>query len=86
MASSDYALSTSQQRRTRTNALTNTTRLTAHSTAIVCQDIDIKGEITIGANCVIHPKATIYALNGPIVIGEGCVVEEMAVIFNRSVC
>jgi dynactin 6 len=59
------------------------TRLTAHSTARICQDIDIRGDITIGAGTVIHPKATIYALSGSIVIGEGCVIEENVVIVNQ---
>jgi len=37
------------------------------------------------AGTVIHPRATILALQGPIVIGKNCIVEELAVILNRFV-
>lgn len=49
----------------------------------MCQDVDLKGDITIGPSSVIHPKATIFALGGPIVIGSGCIIEEAAIIVNR---
>lgn len=58
-------------------------KFTIHSKAVVCQDVDLKGDITIGPGSVIHPKATIFALGGPIVIGSGCIVEEAAIIVNR---
>ncbi|KAF8134621.1 trimeric LpxA-like protein [Boletus edulis] len=58
-------------------------KFTIHSKAVVCQDVDLKGDITIGPGSVIHPKATIFALGGPIVIGSGCIIEEAAVIVNR---
>lgn len=56
-----------------------------HSKAVVCQDVDMKGDITIGAGTIVHPKATIFAAGGPIVIGSGCIVEEGAIILNRYV-
>ncbi|GJJ14867.1 hypothetical protein Clacol_009136 [Clathrus columnatus] len=57
-------------------------KFTIHSKAVVCQDVDLKGDITIGAGTVVHPKATILAI-GPIVIGQNCIVEESAIIVNR---
>lgn len=51
--------------------------------AIVCEDSVLKGDITIGNNCVVHPKATILAEAGPIVIGENCIIEEYATIAHR---
>ncbi|OAV95802.1 hypothetical protein PTTG_08293 [Puccinia triticina 1-1 BBBD Race 1] len=53
-----------------------------HPTAIVAQDVDLVGEVTIGAHCIIHPSCTIVAL-GPIIFGPGCIVEEQSVICNR---
>ena len=40
--------------------------------------------MTIGSGTVIHPRATILALQGPITIGTNNIVEEMAVIVNRT--
>ncbi|KAF9014101.1 trimeric LpxA-like protein [Cyathus striatus] len=51
-------------------------KFTIHSKAIVCQDVELKGDITIGAGTIVHPKATIFAIAGPIVIGTGCIIEE----------
>ncbi|KAJ8472830.1 hypothetical protein ONZ45_g5234 [Pleurotus djamor] len=58
-------------------------KFTIHSKAVVCQDVDLKGDITIGAGTIVHPKATIFAIGGPIVIGNGCIIEESAIIVNR---
>lgn len=65
----------------------------------MCQDVELKGDITIGAGVyhlrrtsilsdtilgtIVHPKATIFAIAGPIVIGAGCIIEEGAIIVNR---
>ena len=38
--------------------------------AVVCNECELKGDITIGARTVIHPKARIIAESGPIIIGE----------------
>jgi len=54
-----------------------------HSKAVVCQDVDLKGDITIGSGTVIHPKATIFAITSPIVIGANCIIEEAVIIINR---
>lgn len=59
-------------------------RITVGSKAIVCQDADLRGEISIGAGCVLHPRCTIFAYAGPIILGECCIVEETAIIVNRS--
>lgn len=58
-------------------------KFTIHSRAVVCQDVELKGDITIGPGTVVHPKATIFAIAGPIVIGSGCIIEEAAIIVNR---
>jgi dynactin-6 len=58
-------------------------KFTIHSKAVVCQDVELKGDITIGPGTVVHPKATIFAIAGPIVIGSGCIIEEAAIIVNR---
>lgn len=60
-------------------------KFTIHSKAIVCQDVELKGDITIGSGTIVHPKATIFAVAGPIVIGSGCIIEESAIIVNRRV-
>ena len=38
--------------------------------AVVCNESELKGDITIGARTVIHPKAKIIAESGPIIIGS----------------
>jgi len=58
-------------------------KFTLHSKAIVCQDVELKGDITIGSGTIVHPKATIFAIAGPIIIGMGCIIEEGAIIVNR---
>ncbi|KAF9532222.1 trimeric LpxA-like protein [Crepidotus variabilis] len=58
-------------------------KFTIHSKAVVCQDVELKGDITIGAGSIVHPKATIFAIAGPIVIGMSCIIEEGAIIVNR---
>ncbi|EJC98242.1 trimeric LpxA-like protein [Fomitiporia mediterranea MF3/22] len=58
-------------------------KYTIHSKAIVCQDVELKGEITIGANTIVHPKASIFAIAGPIYIGSSNIIEENTVIVNR---
>lgn len=58
-------------------------RITAHPTALICQDTELRGDITIGEGTIIHPKAVIIAAGGPIVFGKNCVVEETSAIINR---
>nr|CAG4644441.1 EOG090X0I48 [Lepidurus arcticus] len=52
--------------------------------AIVCQDCELVGDITIGARTVVHPKAKIMAISGPIIIGENNIIEERTVIVNQN--
>ena len=59
------------------------TRLSAHPSALICLDTDIRGEVTVGAGSVVHPRAAILAVGGPIVIGRNFVLEETAVLVNR---
>jgi len=58
-------------------------KFTIHSKAVVCQDVELKGDITISSGTIVHPKATIFAIAGPIVIGANCIIEEAAIIVNR---
>uniref|UniRef100_A0A1L8DVN9 Dynactin subunit 6 n=1 Tax=Nyssomyia neivai TaxID=330878 RepID=A0A1L8DVN9_9DIPT len=51
--------------------------------AIVCEDTNLRGDITISGGCVIHPSATIIAESGPIIIGENCIIEEYVTIIHR---
>jgi carbonic anhydrase/acetyltransferase-like protein (isoleucine patch superfamily) len=60
-------------------------KLTAHPTALISQDTVLQGDITIGPGCVIHPRASILAINGPIEIGDNCIIEELAMLVNRLV-
>lgn len=58
--------------------------LTVGTRVIIAQDADLRGEISVGSGTVIHPKATLLALQGPISIGSNCIIEETAVIVNRK--
>ncbi|KAJ9595065.1 hypothetical protein L9F63_013630 [Diploptera punctata] len=51
--------------------------------AMVCNECELRGDITIGSMTVIHPKASIVAEAGPIIIGESNIVEEQARIINK---
>ncbi|KAH8551039.1 trimeric LpxA-like protein [Umbelopsis sp. PMI_123] len=51
---------------------------------IVCQEADLRGEITIGAGTVLHPRCRVVAEGGPIIFGANNIVEENAVIFNKN--
>jgi len=51
--------------------------------AVVCNECELKGDITIGPRTVVHPKARIIAEAGPIIIGEGNLIEEQSEIINR---
>jgi len=51
--------------------------------AVVCGECELRGDITIGAKTVIHPRARILAEAGPIIIGESNLIEELSCICNR---
>ena len=40
------------------------------SGAVVCNECELKGDVTIGSRTVVHPKAKILAESGPIIIGS----------------
>ncbi|WAR25210.1 DCTN6-like protein [Mya arenaria] len=52
--------------------------------AVVCDESEIIGDVTIGTRTVIHPKAKIIAEDGPIIIGENNIIEELACIINKA--
>ncbi len=56
--------------------------LTISPGAIVCNESELVGEISIGTRTVVHPKAKIIAEAGPIIIGENNLIEERARIVN----
>lgn len=51
--------------------------------AVVCSECEIAGEVVIGANTIVHPKARIIAEAGPIHIGAFNLIEEQVEIINR---
>jgi dynactin 6 len=45
---------------------------------VVCSGATLRGDILLGAGCVIHPQATLVSDPGCLLeIGRGCVVEEL---------
>ncbi|XP_063437286.1 dynactin subunit 6-like isoform X1 [Mytilus trossulus] len=52
--------------------------------ALVCDECELVGDITIGARTVVHPKARIIAEDGPIYIGENNIIEELVQIVNKN--
>ncbi|ORZ26156.1 trimeric LpxA-like protein [Absidia repens] len=59
-------------------------RITAGSKAVVCQETELRGEVSIGAGTVLHPQCRIIAENGPIYIGKNNIIEENSIVFNRN--
>ncbi|KAI8988498.1 trimeric LpxA-like protein, partial [Mycotypha africana] len=57
-------------------------RITAGLKSVVCQETELRGEISIGT--VLHPQCRIIAENGPIYIGKNNIIEEKVTIFNRK--
>ncbi|PVD36308.1 hypothetical protein C0Q70_03287 [Pomacea canaliculata] len=51
--------------------------------AVVCDECELIGDITIGARTVIHPKVRIIAEAGPVIIGEYNIIEELVHITNQ---
>ena len=68
----------------------STNKMSAHSNpslkitpgAVVCNEAEIHGDVSVGVRTVIHPKAKINAEKGPIIIGDGNLIEEQCVITN----
>lgn len=55
------------------------------STLICREKTVILGDVTLGADCIIHPTTHIIARNGPIIIGCNNLIEERVnIINNRS--
>ncbi len=45
--------------------------------------VEIVGDVTIGAHCVVTQGCSILAIDGPIVIGDSNLIEERVRIVNR---
>ncbi|KAI8388059.1 trimeric LpxA-like protein [Radiomyces spectabilis] len=56
-------------------------RITAGPKSVVCQETDLRGEISIGS--ILHPQCRVIAENGPIYIGRNNIIEENVIIFNN---
>ena len=50
-------------------------------TSVVSPNATIKGRVTIGAGCIIHPNASIIG-HSPVELGANNIVEEQATIIN----
>ncbi|RKP06662.1 trimeric LpxA-like protein [Thamnocephalis sphaerospora] len=61
-----------------------TRKLVVGPGALVCQESQLTGNVSIGSGCVLHPKSCIIADVGPIVIGRNNIIEENVVIINRQ--
>ncbi|ORZ01380.1 trimeric LpxA-like protein [Syncephalastrum racemosum] len=61
--------------------MTSRLRITVGPKSIVCQETELKGEISIGT--VLHPQCRVIAENGPIYIGKNNIIEENALIINK---
>ena len=48
--------------------------------AVVCTGAILIGQVKIGANTVVHPKATLDGSTAPILIGQSNIIEEMVLI------
>ena len=48
----------------------------------MCYEAVIKGNVTLGEGCIVHPGAQINAQGGDIIIGDYCIIEEYAKIVN----
>ncbi|KAI8099223.1 trimeric LpxA-like protein [Halteromyces radiatus] len=59
-------------------------RITAGPGTVVCQETELRGEVSIGAGTVLHPQCRIIAENGPIYIGKNNIIEENTIIFNKN--
>ena len=59
---------------------------TVHPTAVVAPAAILTGTypITIGANTIIHPRATLTSKYGPVSIGNGCIIGERSVVGLQS--
>lgn len=61
----------------------NFAHLKCSPTTLICREKTvILGDVTIGADCVIHPASVIIAKEGPIVIGNSNLIEERVKIVN----
>lgn len=50
------------------------------STALVCADSNLAGNIVFGPLCVVHPQVTVIAQRGEILLGAKNVLEEQCVL------
>ncbi len=51
---------------------------------LLCQPCFIKGDVSFGKGCIVHPSASIIAENGPIKIGDYNIIEERTLIQNKG--
>ena len=46
------------------------------------EDARVRGSVSFGGGCVVHPSASLLALSGPLVLGESNVFDERATLVN----
>eukprot|EP00002_Diphylleia_rotans_P021515 TRINITY_DN4185_c0_g1_i3.p1 TRINITY_DN4185_c0_g1~~TRINITY_DN4185_c0_g1_i3.p1 ORF type:complete len:111 (-),score=10.71 TRINITY_DN4185_c0_g1_i3:21-353(-) len=56
-----------------------------NASSMICPTAIIKGNVTLGSGCILHPQASIIAEGGAIEIGDNNIIEEYAVIYFRFV-
>eukprot|EP00002_Diphylleia_rotans_P021514 TRINITY_DN4185_c0_g1_i2.p1 TRINITY_DN4185_c0_g1~~TRINITY_DN4185_c0_g1_i2.p1 ORF type:complete len:170 (-),score=25.72 TRINITY_DN4185_c0_g1_i2:13-522(-) len=54
-----------------------------NASSMICPTAIIKGNVTLGSGCILHPQASIIAEGGAIEIGDNNIIEEYAVIYFR---
>ena len=59
-------------------------KLTLSATAVVSDDAELIGTISIGSSSILHPKCSVLATAAPIVVGERTIVEDRAVLENAT--
>eukprot|EP01116_Phalansterium_solitarium_P013466 TRINITY_DN30830_c0_g1_i1.p1 TRINITY_DN30830_c0_g1~~TRINITY_DN30830_c0_g1_i1.p1 ORF type:complete len:182 (+),score=46.67 TRINITY_DN30830_c0_g1_i1:105-650(+) len=64
--------------------LSRDSRLSIASSAVVCIEAQVSGEVIIGEGTVVHPKAKISAVSGPVRIGKNNIIEELVLIENKD--
>ncbi|KAJ1512391.1 hypothetical protein HMI54_007859 [Coelomomyces lativittatus] len=59
--------------------------LSISSSALVCQDTELDGPISIGEGSILHPKCCVHSIRGgQIIIGKNNLIEEGVTIVNKS--
>lgn len=58
----------------------NSNNVQVAATSAVCEETELQGTISVGRQCIVHPKCAIRALATPIVIGDRNVLEDRVLL------